>query len=111
MLGELIRKNMFWLFDALSGGLVRKYLLNLEKTMQQGNDASSDDLQKLLNHAVSTTEFYKEYSGYSGITDFPVIKKNMIKEKYDQFISSEYKNKRLHKVKTSGSTGERFVMM
>ena len=111
MLGELIRKNMFWLFDALSGGLVRKYLLNLEKTMQQGNDASSDDLQKLLNHAVSTTEFYKEYSGYSGITDFPVIKKNMIKEKYDQFISAKYKNKQLHQMKTSGSTGERFVML
>lgn len=111
MLSEAIRRHGFWFVDALGGGQVRKYLLDLEKNMQGKPDASSGDLQKLLDHAVYTTEFYSAFKRYSGITDFPVIRKSLIKEKYDQFISSEYKDKQLHKMRTSGSSGERFVML
>ena len=108
--GETIRRHGFWVFDALSGGEVKKYLLDMEKKMQREFDAPSDDLEKLLNHAVNTTEFYGKFKGYSSIKDFPIITKKLVNEKYNQFFSSEYKNKPLHKVMTSGSTGERFTM-
>jgi phenylacetate-CoA ligase len=111
MLSEAIRRYGFWLYDALSGGQIRRYVSDLEKKLQGKPDASSEDLRKLLDHAVRTTEFYKEFKGYSDIKDFPVIKKSLVKEKYHQFVSSEYKNKRLHKMSTSGSSGERFVML
>ena len=111
MFSEAIRRYGFWFVDALGGGQVRKYLLDLEKKMQENSDASSDDLRKLLSHAVNTTGFYRNFRGYRVITDFPVIKKRLITGKYDQFLSSEYRNKPLHKMKTNGSTGERFVML
>lgn len=111
MFGEAIRRYGFWCVDALGGGQVRQYVSEIEEKLQGKSDASPGDLRKLLDHAVNTTAFYRDFKGFSGITDFPIIKKSLVKEKYDQFISSEYKNKRLHKVKTSGSTGERFVMM
>ena len=108
---ETFRRNGFWFTDTLTGGYVRKYLLNMKKKLKGAANANSNDLQNILNHAVNTTEFYEKHKGYSSIKDFPVIKKSLIKEKYDQFISSEYKNKKLHKMQTSGSTGERFIML
>ena len=108
---ETLRRYGFWFVDALTGGHVRKYLLDLKKKLGGKSAASSDDLRKILNHAVNTTGFYEKHKDFSSINDFPVIKKSMLKEKYDQFISSEYKNKSLHKMHTSGSTGERFVML
>lgn len=111
MISEMIRRYGFWFVDALGGGHVRQYVADLEKKLQGDLDTSSDDLRKLLDHAVNTTEFYGKFKGYSKITDFPVIKKSLIKGKYNQFISSDYKNKRLYRVQTSGSTGERFVML
>ena len=111
MFSETIRRYGFWFVDALSGGQVRQYVLDLEKKLQVNLDTSSGDLRNILNHAVNTTEFYKPFRGFSNITDFPIIKKSLIKGKYDQFMSSEYKNKRLHKVSTSGSTGERFFLL
>jgi phenylacetate-CoA ligase len=111
VLSETVRRYGFWLFDAVSGGHVRQYVSDLEKKMQGGLDTSSDDLRKMLDHAVNTTDFYGKYKDYSSIKDFPVIKKSLVKEQYHHFISSEYKNKPLHKMSTSGSTGERFIML
>ena len=87
---ETFRRNGFWFTDTLTGGYVRKYLLNMKKKLKGAANANSNDLQNILNHAVNTTEFYEKHKGYSSIKDFPVIKKSLIKEKYDQFISSEY---------------------
>ncbi|HDQ04862.1 MAG TPA: hypothetical protein ENN23_09970, partial [Deltaproteobacteria bacterium] len=111
MLGEALRRYSFWFVDALCGSKVKKYLLDMEKKMQGEFDTPCDDLEKLLNHAVNTTEFYGKFKDYSSINDFPVITKKRVKEKYGQFISSVYKNKKLHEVKTSGSTEERFTML
>ncbi|KUG24000.1 coenzyme f390 synthetase [hydrocarbon metagenome] len=111
MFSEVIRQYGFWFVDALGGGYVGQYVADLEKKLQGDFDTSSDDLRKLLDHAVNSTDFYGKYRGYSGIKDFPIIKKNLVKEKYNQFISSDYKNRRLYKVQTSGSTGERFTML
>lgn len=108
---ESIRRSGFWLIDALSGGIVYKNLLNLEKKLKSATYISPDDLQKILKHAVSTTEFYSPFRSYSSIIDFPIIKKKLIREKYSLFISSMYKNKVLTGRSTSGSTGERFLAL
>jgi phenylacetate-CoA ligase len=110
MFSEAIRRCGFWLIDALCGEHVRKNIMDLEQKLI-GQENISDNLQNILKHAVNTTMFYGNFKDYSDIRDFPVIKKSLVKEKYDQFISSEYKNKPLHKAKTSGSTGERFVLL
>lgn len=111
MLSESLRRCGFWLHDGLIGGFVKRYLEDLRKHDGSSSNKTLEDLDKLLKHAVNTTAFYQNYRGYSKIQDFPVINKRLIKEKYDQFLSSEYKNENLHKAKTSGSTGERFILL
>jgi len=110
MPGQSLRRYGFWLIDFLGGGPIRKNLLALERKLQEETDAD-DDLQKLLHHAAQTTEFYRPYKGCASLSDFPVIKKSLVRQQYDQFISSGYRNQPLHKVSTSGSTGERFVLL
>lgn len=110
MLSEAIRQYGFLFVDAFSGGHVRKYVSDMEKKMQKNSDTTAD-LHKVIDHAVNTTVFYGKYKNYSDISEFPVIRKSLVKEKYNQFISSEYKNKKLYRVQTSGSTGERFTML
>lgn len=111
MIGEELRRYGFWLFDAISGGEVRKFTLDMEERMEGRSNAQLNDLSKLLDHAVDTVPFYHPFRGYANLSDFPIIKKSLIKEQYDRFLSSAYINKPLFKVKTSGSTGERFVML
>jgi phenylacetate-CoA ligase len=110
MFGEALRRYGFWFVDAVSGGAIRQYVSDMEKKLQGEINSTAADLNNLFTHATGTTEFYSHLKGCFSIKDFPIIKKSLIKEKYDQFISSDYKNKKLHKVQTSGSTGERFVL-
>jgi phenylacetate-CoA ligase len=86
MFSEAIRRYGFWFVDALGGGQIRQYVSDLEKKLQGERDTSSDDLRNLLIHAVNTTAFYKPFRGFSNITEFPIIKKSLVKEKYAQFI-------------------------
>lgn len=110
MLGEALRRYGFWCVDAVSGGHIRQYVSEMGKKLQGEINTATIDLNNLLKHAAGTTQFYRNWKGCADIHDFPIVKKSLMKEKYGQFISSDYQNKRLHKVSTSGSTGERFVL-
>ena len=70
---------------------------------------AEDYLQKLLNHATSTVDCFKPYSGCRELIRFPVMNKLMIKNDPDRYTSSIYKHKPLHYMRTSGSTGAPFV--
>lgn len=59
----------------------------------------------LIRHATETTDFYKPYVGATGLSDFPVIQKNVIRECYDQFLSTAFPKSELTKATTSGSYG------
>lgn len=111
MLLEAIRRYGFWSADALSGGDVRRSLLNLRTKVGKGVETPPGDLDHLLHHAVSTTVFYNKFRNFSSLADFPVVRKGVIKQHYDDFISSDFKNKRLHKTRTGGSSGERFEVL
>ena len=49
-------------------------------------------LDKILNYAVSQVPYYKNKE-YQSIEDFPIIKKEIIKADYSNFISDEVENK------------------
>ena len=77
--------------------------------MMQSQKLNEEQLQKLLKHAVDTTAFYSKFSGL-GFENFPVINKNTIKEQWDLLYSNLYKDKPIHEMSTSGSTGTPFTM-
>lgn len=108
MFGDWIRRFGFWTLDFLRGGDIRRNYKEIKFCLENKN-LNTQQLSKLLNHAVSTTEFYKNYDP-KDITSFPIITKAEIKNNWDEMYSSEYKGKPVHHMSTSGSTGTPFVM-
>jgi len=108
MFSDWIRRKGFWILDAIRGGEIRKNYSEISKLMKDGM-LNKRQLDNLLLHAVNTTSFYSNYSPDS-FYSFPVITKNDIKEKWDLMYSSVYKDKNVHHMSTSGSTGTPFTM-
>ena len=108
-----LRSFAFWTLDTLKGSPVRKNLLEIEYILNNQNAQDvkkmrEDKVRALLNHAVSTTPFYKSSKKSKSLSDFPVINKKIISKDINRFFSSEYVDKNNHKVTTSGSTGTPF---
>lgn len=106
----MIRKIGFWMLDFIKGGKIYKHYKDIQKDMKNYDaNVQMNKVNKLLKHAVETTEFYKNQK-YNNIKDFPVVNKLIYKENFDKFQSEKYKNEKLHKMSTSGSTGTPFVV-
>lgn len=110
MIGSLIRRIVFWTIDFIKGRKIRKHYKEIKKEIETPNlNKQEKKIEELLNHAKNTTEFYKNIK-FKNIKDFPVVNKLIYNENYEKFQSSEYINKKIHKMSTSGSTGTPFVV-
>ena len=110
---ETLRKYFFWMFDALKGSKIRTHYRSIERVLNDAPSAKAvhqreKDLSAILNHAVATTEFYRDKIGFRSLDDFSVITKSVVREKIDSFISRNFEQPELIPVFTSGSTGTPF---
>lgn len=115
MIGQKVRKEAFWIYDSLQGNKVKNHFDDICDIIEN-HDADSDNriecyLSKLLSHALETTDFYFSQKAGPSIKEFPVINKNIIRENFDDFISSSFKKRELESVVTSGSTGTPFKVL
>jgi phenylacetate-CoA ligase len=111
MLSENIRKLGFWISDYLKGGLVAAQYKRISAHMlfpDSEDPFKNGDLKNLLDHAVSTVPFYKKYTGYCTVNDFPVINKTIVRNDQENFFSENFTRDELKKLTTSGSTGAPF---
>ncbi|WOD43373.1 CoF synthetase [Hwangdonia lutea] len=105
----------FNVFDIFNGNKKRKQL-NDVKTIIDNTSAkylhykTNKYLSEVLNHACTTTPFYKKFAGTKNLEDWSVINKNIIKGNFNEFESYTYKNLKKITVKTSGSTGTPFIL-
>lgn len=109
---ENLRSLIFWGIDALKGSPVRMHLADIRATMETDDPEGSSRKQKLrlkhlLDHATSTTEFYSPYHRQS-LESFPVIDKNVIRERTSSFLSRSFQERDRIPAITSGSTGTPF---
>ncbi len=107
------RKCLFWSLDVLRGSKVKAHYRDIQNIIEKFSSVESrnrraESLHKLLNHAVNTTPFYRQFAEFGTIEDFPVINKNSIRDQYDNFGSSVIKDETNYQVYTSGSTGTPF---
>jgi phenylacetate-CoA ligase len=110
-IGTTIRSAIYWGIDFFSGSPVRRHLHNIQLVSKNGSllaEHQAQQLKSLLNHAVQTTDYYKNYDTSGMLKVFPVINKNIIRESFAQFQSSIFKGKKLKVMETSGSTGAPF---
>lgn len=109
-----LRNATFWHMDSVRGRPVKKAYQELQ-AFDRIDSRSTEVLKhqqsalgNLLQHAITTTKFYKDIKA-SSLADFPVVDKNMIRNNQDDLISGKYDKSRLITMATSGSTGTPFV--
>lgn len=113
MFSSLIRRRIYWMLDLIKGSKVKKHYLDIKSIMEKPYNEQKKIqlfyLNNLMNHAVVTTNYYKNYKGLS-LNEFPVINKQIIKDNINDFLSTKYLNVKKHSMSTSGSTGTPFVV-
>nr|WP_299381655.1 CoF synthetase [Allomuricauda sp.] len=114
-LSQIIRRKAYWFKDFLSGGPTRHHLREIQYIFENPkHDAvlgkMKENLDRILDHAVETTPFYKAIAKHNGLMDFPIIDKNTVLDRYKDFESETYADKKLFKASSSGSTGIPFTV-
>ena len=114
MFDEWIRRSGFWILDFAKGSPVRKHLLDIRFIMEnidspETRERQNSYLSSMLAYATEYVPFYRALHGQP-LDSFPIVDKTVIKENYDDFQSSEFRNKRVYELHTSGSTGTPFVV-
>ncbi len=116
-LTEQLRKLAFWSVDMLKGGDIRKHFYEIKQVQNNPSSEKSikirnNNLSNILEHAVRSVPFYYDIQVPSpDLAEFPVIDKQTVRYKFEQFKSFDFKNKHNHEVMTSGSTGNPFKIM
>lgn len=109
-----LRNKSFWMLDALKGGTMRKAYDELKffDGVDSDNPVIKEHQEKqwrmLKEQAVKTTEFYSPFVDCD-FKDFPIIDKNDIRTRQDNFMSSAFQKDKLFQMATSGSTGTPFI--
>lgn len=113
---EYLRKQGFWLLDGLRGGVVKAHYRDIDYLLRHHAQTLAAEkrqgyLYAILQHAVQTVPFYKDYDAREGLHAFPIINKSIIKNQFENFKSSEFLHKPVVEVVTSGSTGTPFKVL
>ena len=112
--GALVRRWAFYAVDGLRGQPVRRHLRDLEQAFKEpgsGLAMARRRARELIEHACSTTGYYRQFQGARELTDFPILQKRTIREHYDDFLSSTFDKESLVRALTSGSYGTPFVFL
>lgn len=114
---ELIRQKAYWLLDAAKGSPVHRQLEEIRTHFSPAAERdreiaskSANDLTRILNYATDHVDFYKTFSNWQRLEDFPVINKIIVRENESSFLSPEYDLSSLTIRETSGSTGMPFTV-
>lgn len=110
-----IRSTAFWIRDYLKKGRIGNHYREIEFILENFNSPVALKkreilLKRILDHAATTTPFYRALKNNGSIHDFPVINKSLIRENFDQFRSESYIGKPFITMTTSGSTGTPFTV-
>ena len=95
-------------FLRMGGGYTRFRRVLSVLRGESGGDP--EQLKKILSHAVKNVEFYKTYSDFRGLADFPVVNKAVIRNNGARMLARGFDPAKQYRVSTSGSTGTPFVV-
>ncbi|NLY35696.1 MAG: phenylacetate--CoA ligase family protein [Tissierellia bacterium] len=109
------REIGFWSVDRLRGSATGSAYNEIKKI----DGLSSEDNRvgvhqraqfiKLVEHAVTSTDFYSSFDKNTPLEDFPIINKNLMIEDEKRFLSKNYEKQELFPMSSSGSTGIPFT--
>jgi phenylacetate-CoA ligase len=107
-----IRRRFFWGLDRVKGGQLSIHYKEIMQILSQYSQdeierANKKQLNHLLNHASHSTNFYAQFDPSDFFT-FPVLNKNIIKQRFNDFLTNDPAYPAYRTVVTSGSTGTPF---
>jgi len=102
------RGYLFKIFQFFAGREILKDYKRIKDHFSDKKD-NSESLSKLLYHAKSSTNYYSSFDATS-LNSFPVNSKVIIKSNFESFLSVKFRDKRLIRMTTSGSTGTPFTV-
>jgi phenylacetate-CoA ligase len=119
-LNEYIRQFGFKIYQTAKKGRVFNHISEHKEVQSLDRDSLMDYQKKkliqLLLYCKTNVPFYKSISLSDDLgnisellSNLPVVNKSRIRENYDSFFSTLFHKNELHKVKTSGSSGEPFI--
>ena len=99
---ENIRKSIFWALDFLKGSPIRAHYNEVKFLVENPNNPKAIEINKknlnnLIDHATSTTEFYKSFKDVNELKGFPVINKSIVVENFEAVRSEPFKSKKNYK--------------
>jgi phenylacetate-CoA ligase len=115
LLSEWTRKAGFWTLDFLKGSHVRKHYYDIKRNMDNGSDPNitqiqADYLGSILKYATENVPFYRKFKAFDSLKTFPVVNKNIIRDSFEAFQSSQFLGVSVVDMHTSGSTGTPFLV-
>jgi len=111
---EEARWKGFFALDALKGGKALKAYRSMDEAYRYGTSRHDTEkkLRAIIGEAVKNTGFYSKFPADAALEDLPVVNKDIYRERYDEFLSKAYENKKGCRVmSTSGSTGTPFSVV
>lgn len=104
-----MRKIGFNIVDSLKGGAIKKHVNDISYKMANYTEVlNTNDLNDILNHATTTTSYYKKYHD-KPFNDYPILNKESLKRNYNEILSTNYSKNELVTTTTSGSYGTPFT--
>lgn len=111
--------KLFWLKETHQHPRINalwKAVMRVEgMTRDELQTLASEKLQRVLRHAAETVPYYRAYFSKKGLAaenlrleDFPIVEKKDIRGHEEEFVSTEWKGRKINWSRTSGSTGEPF---
>ena len=104
----LARRVGFWTFDNFCGGGIRRDYEEVKKLMSSST-INEEQIREIVEHTRKNVPYYHNRN-IRDISDFPVINKNILKENWQELHATNYLDKPVHLMSTSGSTGTPFTM-
>jgi phenylacetate-CoA ligase len=110
---EWIRRQVFWTLDFVQGSKIRTHYQDIKFMLENTEDPvvvkkHEDYLLKILKYASENIPYYQQLRDLQTLTSFPVVNKNIIRDHYEAFLSSQYSKGKFIIKQTSGSTGTPF---
>jgi phenylacetate-CoA ligase len=109
MVGDTwLRAAVYWGLDSLRGRPVKHHLQELERAFKDLDATlalSRERSRALIDHACHTTCYYRQFQGAHDLSEFPILHKRTIRERYEEFLSSACDKSSLIPAATSGSYG------
>ncbi|WP_310993545.1 CoF synthetase [Aequorivita marina] len=100
---------LFKLKDRLEGGGINLHYNDIKNHFESINPSYETALNNLLAHTIENVPYYKD-SDINNLDNFSIVNKTLIKSHFQEFRATNYDEKGIIKMITSGSTGTPFTV-